>query len=1138
MERLLRRTLVFTLLTMLLSVVQLVAQPPDLLIASAKTYTVSQEKTAYSLLQLIKSLEKNHNVIFDYNKAVVKSKSVQLTRDELNNLTVHQLLNTVLPPLGLHFKKYNERSYLIFSPKKKKDPEISSSPVIEEEREVVAEQLPGYSDDMVFSITGIVTNEANDVMPGVNVLLKGTSIGTTSDAEGKYYMEVPDGDGILIFSFIGYTTAEVPVGNQGVINISLQPDVTALQEVVVIGYGTQRRDDVLGSMGSVSSKDFEQQPVTRVDQVLQGRAAGVQVINAGGAPGGDVRIRVRGANSLSGDNNPLYVIDGFVGGDFNIVNPNDIESIEVLKDASATAIYGSRGANGVVIITTKSGKRGEMKLDLGMRFYSSQVIDKWNTLSAGDFAQISNDRALASGGTPKFTEAEIQEYRKNGGTDWQDEIFRTAPGIEYQIGLSGGGEKINYLISGNVLDQDGIVNNTGFKRYTLRSNINADLSDKLSARFILAASRTENLNTSGTGARSGAVAQALAWAPTTSVRDSNGKYILKDPTSSLFSNPVALTTENEFRNERTNANILAGLNYEFVPGLTFDVQLGLNYTHHQDKSFAGDISADNNRADASRSSGEQINWQSTNILNYKRTFNSIHSLDVTAVWEAQEERNSGININVTDLTFHDTKYNNLALSQSSSIGSSYSKWSLLSQAGRINYAFKDRYLLTAAVRRDGSSKFSEANKYSVFPSVALGWRISEEAFLSTVEAINSLKLRASWGLTGAQGINPYGTLSAYSTNIDEASAVFNGSTPTVIQSGILMANPGNPSLRWETTEQMDIGADIEVLEGRLSLSVDYFKKKTTDLHLLRSLPSYIGGYSIQSNIGANENTGFEFVIGATPVRSENFTWDATLNLGLLKNTVTDLGSDRDTILLSNAGAVLITGQSMSSIWGYKFMGTYKPEQADEAALYGRTPGDARYEDVNGDGSISAADYQVIGNGIPRGSIGFNNTFTYKNLSLNLLLQGMFGFDKLNYTYAYGMVGGTDVREIMFEDIKGRYIPGVNETSDIPKFAGHSTNSEVLTSRFVERGDFLRLKNVSLSYTLPKSTLRNIAAVRVFVSATNLLTFTKYKGIDPESSSSAVNGLTWDNVNTDTSMALDYGSYPNSKTYTFGFNMTF
>jgi hypothetical protein len=368
--------------------------------------------------------------------------------------------------------------------------------------------------------------------------------------------------------------------------------------------------------------------------------------------------------------------------------------------------------------------------------------------------------------------------------------------------------------------------------------------------------------------------------------------------------------------------------------------------------------------------------------------------------------------------------------------------------------------------------------------------------------------------------------------------VFNGSTPSTIRSGIILANPGNPGLKWETTEQIDIGADFEFLDGRVSFSVDYFKKDTRDLHLLRPLPGYAGGYSIQSNIGSNENKGFEFALGGTPVATGNFSWQASANLSILRNKITDLGTDRDTIALAQFENVLIAGQPMSSIWGYNFLGTYKPADAALAAEYGRTPGDAHYDDTNGDGVIDSKDFQIIGSGIPRTSIGFNNTFTYKNLSLNIFFQGLFGFDKQNYTYAYGMIGSTDAKEIIISDIRGRYIPGVNEASEIPKFGGHPLNSEPRSSRFVEKGDFLRLKNVSLAYTLPRTRLKNVADVRIFVSGTNLLTFTDYKGIDPESNSNAVSGLTWDNIGTDAQMGLDYGSYPNSKTYTIGFNVTF
>lgn len=988
-------------------------------------------------------------------------------------------------------------------------------------------------------ISGTVTDEQGNPLPGVNVLLKGTGSGTTADANGKYTLSIPDDDAVLVFTFIGYQTQEISVLGKTTVDIVLLPDARTLQEVVVVGYGTQRKVDVTGAISSVSSKDFEGQPITRVDQALQGRVTGVQVTNSSGSPGGAVRIRIRGVNSLSGDNDPLYVVDGFVGADFNTINPDDIATIDVLKDASATAIYGSRGANGVVIITTKTGKNGEMKIDFGTRFYSSHLIRKFNTLNAVDFAMVANERAEAltpDGGTyvPRFTEAQIESFRENGGTDWQDEIFRPAPGQEYQLGISGGNEKTNYLLSVNYLNQDGIIDNSDFKRYSVRTNITSQVSRKFSMRFNFMGTRRENLNSDGTGQRDGALGQALAWAPTTPVYDANGNYILYDPISSLFANPVAMTRENEYRAENTNANLLTGLNYEILSGLTFDVQLGLNYLNSQGKAFRG-YPVTRTWATAGRSSGENITWQNTNTLNYKHLFNSVHNVDVTLVLESQKFTGTGFNVNVANLTYPAQSYNNLSLSASSIVSSGYSSWSLLSQLGRVNYTYKDRYLVSAAVRRDGSSKFQGSNKYSVFPSAALGWRVSEEGFMEDVDFISNLKLRGSWGLTGNQGIGSYGTLSAYVTNLDDAGVVFNGNGGPLV-SGILLGNPGNLDLRWETTEQVDIGADMEVWDGKVGLSVDYFVKNTRDLLMLRALPGYIGGYNIQSNIGEIQNKGWEFSLRTTPVQTSDLQWNSTLNISTLKNSVISLGGDRDTIPLGTN--VLIPGQSMNSLYGYKFLGTWKPDQAAQAQAYGLVPGDARYEDINNDGLINEKDYQVIGNGMPRLSMGWNNTFTFRNLSLNIFFQGLFGYDKLNFTYANGMLGSTDAKEIIFDDIRGRYIPGVNETSDIPAFSPAASNAFIQSSRFVEKGNFIRLKNISLTYTLPKSYLKDVAAVRFFISTTNLLTITDYKGIDPESNSSGVSGLTWDNFGTDVQQGIDHGSYPNAKTYTAGINLTF
>lgn len=988
-------------------------------------------------------------------------------------------------------------------------------------------------------VNGKVTGETGEALPGVTVLLKGTTTGTATDASGNYVFNVPNANGTLVVSFIGFQTQEVPINNRTTINISLATDAKALSEVVVVGYGTQRKADITGSISSVSTKDFENQPVTRPDQILQGRASGVQVTSAAGAPGGDVRIRIRGTNSLIGDNEPLYVVDGFVGADFNTINPNDIASMEVLKDAASTAIYGSRGANGVVIITTKTGKKGSMQVDFMTRISASELIERYNTMNAADFAETVNARAQAltpAGGTytPRFTDAEIQNFRQNGGTDWQNEIFRTALGQEYQLGFSGGSEKTSYLVNGNYLKQEGIIENSDYKRYSIRSNITTQISNKFSTRLNFTGTRRENHNTSGTSQRSGSLAQALAWAPTTPVRDASGQYIIKDPVSSIFSNPVAINNETDNRNERTNLNLIGGLNYSFIPELSLDIQYGINYGNNQYKDFAGPAITTNNPS-ASRNSTEDVMLQNTNNLTYKNVFNQNHSLEVTGVVEAQKFMATGFGVNVSGLTYPSQSYNNLALSLSSQVNSGYQEWALFSLLGRINYAFKERYLFSAAVRRDGSSKFQGDNKYSVFPSVSAGWRLSEEGFMQNLPLFSNFKLRGSWGLTGNQGISPYRTLSTYVTNLDDAGAVFNGNGGTII-SGINLGNPGNPELKWETTEQLNLGADIEILSGRVSFSADYFVKNTRDLLQDQPLPGYLGGYAILVNIGDMQNKGWEFSLGGVPVNRGDFSWNSSVNVSMVKNKLVSLGGGVTEKRLNQF--ILRPGEPMGTFYGYNYLGTWKPDQADEAARYNLKPGDARYEDVDNDGVYNDKDWQIIGHALPKTSLGWNNTFNYKALSLNIFFQGLYGMDKLNYSYAYGMLGSTDAKEVIFEDIKNRYIPGVNETSDIPAFSSAPSNSFTQSSRFIESAGFLRLKNLSLSYGLPKTSMRNIAGIRVFASATNLLTFTKYKGIDPEANSNSVSGVGWEGYGADAQQGIDFGAYPNSKVYTVGLNLSF
>lgn len=992
-------------------------------------------------------------------------------------------------------------------------------------------QFDMLAQEASIEVTGTVTEAETGIpIPGANIIEKGTKNGVMTDFNGNYTIEVPQNAALQI-SYIGFASQQIQVNGQSTINVVMEIEASALEEVVVVGYGTQRKKDLTGSVSVVSTKDFEMQPVTRVDQVLQGRASGVQVTRASGAPGGESRVRIRGANSVLGNNDPLYVIDGYVGGDFNMVSPSDIESIQVLKDAASTSVYGSRGANGVVIITTKDGTKGDIKVTYEGNFSVSEVIKEWDVLGAHDFALTVNERSDALGISRVFSPEKIANYQANGGTDWQDVIFRTAWGQEHKVNVSGGGEKTSYLVSGNYIQKDGIIENSDFKRYGIRSNITSEVNDNLTIGVNISGTRLENHNTGLQRGAGNPVVQALAWAPTTPVYNADGSYVLSDPVGSFTYSPAALLYERANDSQRNIINALANINYKLpIEGLSLDFKYAVNYLNAQGQSFVGNAASQNNPG-ANRSSSEQITLQGTNSLNYNRTFNEVHKINAVAVFETQQYTNNNFSAAGNTLLFPSLGYYNLPLAESYSVGSGYAKWSLLSYLARFNYTYNDRLLFSAAVRRDGSSKFSEDNRFSTFPSLALGYVLSEEDFIKNLNVFDHLKLRASWGKTGSQAINPYATLSAYNTNTPMA---FNSGGVT---SGIQIGNPGNPNLRWETTSQIDVGLEMQFFNRRLSLEVDYFEKSTEDLLLNQALPSYVGGGNQTKNVGEIENKGFDFVLSADIFNSETFGWSSNLNVSTVKNEVVSLGGIATRIpqgthvgggLSTTNEFMLMPGESLASYWGLNYLGTWKPGEEDAASRYNAVPGDSRYEDLNDDGTITTDDFQVIGKGIPTTTAGWNNTFTYNNLTLNLFFQGVFGIDKLNYTRGAAMTGSGDARQFILSNIKDRYIPGVNETSDIPAFS----NSNVMftqSSRFIEKGDYIRLKNVSLAYELPKSVFEN-TRLRLSLSATNLFTITDYSGIDPESS----------NIGsaTDTAQGIDYGAYPNSKTYTIGLNLTF
>ena len=978
-------------------------------------------------------------------------------------------------------------------------------------------------------VTGKISDESGNPLPGVNIQVEGTTVGTISDLNGQYTLSVPGANAVLVYTFIGYNPQKITVGGQSTINVALAPSVTAMQEVVVVGYGTSRKADLTGSIAAVKQDAYVNQPVNRVDQILQGRTSGVNVMNASGAPGGASVIRIRGSNSITGNNDPLYVIDGFVGASFQDVNPTDIASIQVLKDASSTAIYGSRGANGVVLITTKSGVAGKPKVSLTARFMTSQVDKLWPVLDAGTFAETANIRADALGAARIFTDQQVADYKAKGGTDWQDQIMQTAYGQEYQLDYSGGSDRVTYFISGNYIDQDGIVINSYFKRLSLRTNLDAKLTEKLKANLKVNFSRRQNNNTSGNYTTSGPLGGAAAWAPTTPLYDANGVLTARDPVSSIKDNPVNLALDDKIQEQNTfSAN--GGFNYTIIEGLTLDIGFGASYSNGQYKAFT--LNALSNAPSAQRQSTTNLFLQSTNTLTYAKTFAEIHKLTATAVAEYQVVSTDQFNAYANNLVIPALGYDNLTLAASSSADASYQKATIGSYIGRVNYTLKDRYLVTASVRSDRSSKFRGDNQTSVFPSIGVGWRVSEEDFMQGL-GLDNLKLRGSWGQTGSQAIGVYGTVTSYSSSLANAGASFVNGT---ITSGINIGNPGNEDLKWETTTQSNVGVDLGVFKNRLSLEADYFYKYTTDLLLSEPLPGYVGGGSIYRNLGEISNKGFEFNLTAVIIDKSSFTWNANLTMTFIKNQVESLGARDNIQQKSPAGAgmvnapdmILKPGYPISSYYGYKFLGIWQQDQAAEAAIYGNAPGDYHYEDFNGDNVVNSSDFQVLGSGIPTQMIGFNNTFTYKMFTLNAFFQSMLGYEKWNYAYAQMMIAAADAREYTHVDILNRWSP-TNTGSVVAAFS-KTNKQQIQSSAYVESGNFLRLKNLSLQFNFPKQWMKTVDG-SFSISGQNIWTLTDYKGLDPES-------YTQTDSSQETIAGGDGGSYPNAKIWTFGLNLNF
>jgi len=968
------------------------------------------------------------------------------------------------------------------------------------------------------TVTGTVS-DANGPLPGVNVVIQGTTTGTTTDFDGNYSIAADKGN-VLVFSFIGMATKSVTVGDSNTVNVVLAENADSLDEVVVIGYGKSvKKSDLTGAVSMVGAKDIEKTPLINVDQALQGRASGVSLTQASGAPGAGYKIRVRGANSITGNNDPLVVVDGLIDVGMNSVNPSDIQSISVLKDASSTAIYGNRGANGVIIITTKKGSEGKSTLEFGSYLSFSSPTNKMDLLSPAEFIEFANTKNVGAG-EGLIGAFDTQEKIDNliaNSVDYQDALYRDgAVAQNYQLSFRGGSEKISYFVSGNYLDQEGLAINTDFKRYAMRANINADISDKLSIVSSVNLQRTKGLNNHARfGERLGI--GGVGFYNVVPMLDANGNYntstqFLGDDVASVLVNPVFLAKESKLESigDRVQTNL--SLNYKLTEKFTVNVNGGINNAKFLGVDYNPAGSGIKSPARARHGSVNRTRWQYALKLAYDNTFNEKHNLSLTAIAENRGEQQREFNATGVGF-FTNLEAYNLGTADTQTIGSSFSTRQLRSVIGRAIYNYDSKYLVTASVRHDQTSVFPK-NQRAVFSAFALGWNINNEAFFNS-ETISLLRLRAGWGQTGNEKVASDAAIDLLRNNpwIPNGGDV---GIPTVLPGRRL----ANPDLKWETTVQTNIGFDLGIINNKFNLSFEYYIKSTEDLLLDRILPRFTGKERQMTNVGTVENKGFDISFSGTPIRTDDFSWDFNVNFSKNKNEITQLFGGQDIIFPgirfggSNelAPSVIKVGESIGAFYGLVYEGV-------DAAT-----GNAIYADER----------QIIGNPNPDFTYGINNTVTYKGVDLNFFIQGVQGNDIFNATRSQLMGRAGGIPSGTSAELRNTWT-ATNTSASLPSL--NATNTKLLTSEFVEDGSFLRLKNISLGYTLKDSNaLKSIGgeSLRFYISGQNLITLTDYSGIDPEIST----GKGFDGTFNDAAAGVDVGAYPISKTFTLGLNFKF
>ncbi|NTW23797.1 MAG: TonB-dependent receptor [Lentimicrobium sp.] len=975
------------------------------------------------------------------------------------------------------------------------------------------------------TVSGTITDaETGTSIPGVNVLIDGTTSGTVTDMAGKYSIDVPENNATLVFSFIGYQTQRIALAGRGKVDVKMVPSVGTLSEVVVIGYGSQRKKDLTGAVSVVPAKDIGSLPVPSVSDALQGRAAGVQVISSG-VPGSDATIRIRGVGTIN-NNDPLLVIDGVpVSSGLNQLNMNDIESIQVLKDASATAIYGSRGANGVMIITTKRGKGDKSHLDFNYFYGLQKASTMVEMLDASQFASLHNE-IMSNAGlglNPAYADPEAL----GAGTDWLGSLFDVAPMSNYSMSYSGNSDKTNYYVSGNILNQDGIVMNTGYTRYTVQFNADTKVFDNL--KFGNSLTLNHDVKTSGDYN----IRNTMLALPTQSIYQEDGNYsgpVAQPMWDGDLVNPIGLakTVDNSTKGHNLLGSVYG--EYEIIDNLKFKSTFGMQANFWNSRTWAPSYHWNSSSKENSylyEQYNNNTTWVWDNTLTYEKSIEK-HNLTLLAGTSAQENMYSYMNGSIQTFASDLTQQLNNGTNQPT-VGGSTSSWSLFSYMGRANYTYNNKYLFTGTIRRDGSSRFGEGNKWGIFPSASVAWRISEESFMETLDFIDDMKVRAGYGVTGNQEIGNYTFASALQT----IKYNLNGTIVTAVVPTVMP----NPNVQWEEQKQANIGIDASILDYRVEIALDGYIKNTEDMLVPMSVPAttgYSDVYVPSINAGKMENKGVEISINSRNITGD-FTWNTTFNFSYNKNKVVSLN---DTIPMTSGSiglnynlALIQAGYPINEFYGFETDGIFQNQaEVDNHAVqvngsdpYNRTSaGDIRFVDQNNDGVINDKDRIFTGNPNPTFIFALNNSFAYKGFDLGIFLQGVAGNKILNANRIWSEA--MSVAQNQTTETLDRWV-GEGTSFEMPRAIFNDPNKNARPSnRYVEDGSYLRIKSVTLGYTLPGSLIKKVhlGSVRVYATALNLVTFTKYTGFDPEVGTSGI----------------DNNVYPVTSTYSFGINIGF